>query len=159
MTHSYNAIVRWRRNGAVFTDNLYSRAHDWEFDGGTIVPASSSPSIVRVPMSREEAVDPEEAYVAALSSCHMLFFLSFARKQGFIIDAYVDEALGEMSRDARGKMWVSRVTLHPALTISGEKRPSPTEIDGLHHQAHEECFIANSVKTEIVIAPPAPIFV
>jgi len=152
MSHEYRAVVSWQRNGAVFTDNRYSREHVWRFDGGLEVPASPSPENVRPPYSSEDAVDPEEAFVAALSSCHMLFFLAFAGKAGFVVDSYEDRALGIMEKNARGKLFVSRVTLDPRIEFSGERRPSPEEVAALHHRSHDECFIANSVLTEVVVA-------
>ena len=155
MAHEYSATISWMRDGAVFTDLKFSRAHQWSFDGGVTVPASSAPSSVRVPYSKADAVDPEEALVASLSSCHMLTFLYLAAKQGFVVDSYDDDALGVMSRNERGKFWVSRVTLRPRIAFSGEKRPSQSEIDALHHHAHEECYIANSVLTEVMVEPPA----
>jgi organic hydroperoxide reductase OsmC/OhrA len=151
MAHQYRATVKWKRDGSVFTDQRYSRGHSWSFDGGITVPASSSPLSVRLPYSVAEAVDPEEAFVAALASCHMLTFLYVAAKQGFVVDEYADDAVGEMSKNERGKMWVSKVTLAPAITFTGEKRPSPEQLDELHHLAHEECYIANSVKSEVVV--------
>ena len=151
MAHQYRATVTWTRDGAVFTDQRYSRAHSWGFDGGITVPASSSPLSVRLPYSVAEAVDPEEAFVAALASCHMLTFLYVAAKQGFVVDAYADDAVGEMTKNERGKMWVSKVILAPAITFTGEKRPSPEQLDELHHLAHEECYIANSVKSEVIV--------
>lgn len=152
MAHEYRATVTWKRDGgAVFTDQRYSRGHTWSFDGGITVPGSSSPHSVKLPYSVAEAVDPEEAFVAALSSCHMLTFLYVAAKQGYVIDAYADEAVGVMTRNEHGKMWVSRVTLAPAIIFAGEKRPTPAQFDELHHLAHEECFIANSVKSEVVV--------
>lgn len=155
MAHLHSATVRWERGEQVFTDRRYSRAHVWRFDGGVEVPASSSPSVVRLPLSRADAVDPEEAYIAALSSCHMLFFLDFASRAGFRIDSYEDEALGEMAPNAAGKMLVARIRLRPRVAFSGEKQPTAAEIDALHHQSHDECFLANSVLTEIVIEAPA----
>jgi organic hydroperoxide reductase OsmC/OhrA len=152
MAHEYRAEIVWTRDGAVFTDNRYSRGHVWRFDGGTEVPASSSPLSVRLPLSRADAVDPEEAFVAALSSCHMLFFLSFAAKAGFVVDKYEDAAVGIMSKNEQDKLFVSKVTLSPAVAFSGAKRPSPEELDALHRHAHEECYIANSVRAEIVVA-------
>jgi organic hydroperoxide reductase OsmC/OhrA len=153
MAHEYRATVKWQRTAdAKFTDQRFSRGHSWSFDGGITVPASSSPLSVRLPLSVAEAVDPEEALVAALSSCHMLTFLYVAAKQGFVVDAYADEAIGEMTRNEHGKFWVSRVTLHPAIIFSGEKRPTDAQLDELHHLSHEECYIANSVKTEVVVA-------
>ena len=152
MAHEYRATVTWKRDGgAVFTDQRYSRGHTWSFDGGITVPGSSSPHSVKLPYSVAEAVDPEEAFVAALSSCHMLTFLYVAAKQGYVIDAYADEAVGVMTRNEHGKMWVSWVTLAPAIIFAGEKRPTPAQFDELHHLAHEECFIANSVKSEVVV--------
>ena len=151
MAHQYRATVRWKRDGSAFTDQRYSRGHSWSFDGGITVPASSSPLSVRLPYSVAEAVDPEEAFVAALSSCHMLTFLYVAAKQGFVVNEYADDAVGEMSKNERGKMWVSKVILAPAITFTGEKRPSPEQLDELHHLAHEECYIANSVKSEVVV--------
>ena len=153
MTHKYRATVRWtRQSGEIFTDNRYSRGHVWAFDGGIEVPASSAPSSVPLPFSRPDAVDPEEAFVAALSSCHMLFFLFFAAKRGFTVDRYEDQAVGMMDKNERGKLFVSRVTLNPTIDFSGLKMPSSDEIVELHHRSHEECFIANSVRTEIAVA-------
>jgi organic hydroperoxide reductase OsmC/OhrA len=152
MAHEYRAEIIWTRDGAVFTDNRYSRGHVWRFDGGVEVPASSSPLSVRLPLSRADAVDPEEAFVASLSSCHMLFFLSFAAKADFVVDKYEDAAVGVMSKNEHGKLFVSKVTLSPAITFGGTKRPSPEELDALHHHAHEECYIANSVRAEVVVA-------
>jgi organic hydroperoxide reductase OsmC/OhrA len=152
MAHEYRATVTWKRAAdAKFTDQRYSRGHSWSFDGGITVPGSSSPLSVRLPFSVAEAVDPEEALVAALSSCHMLTFLYVAAKQGFVVDAYTDEAVGEMTKNEAGKFWVSKVTLSPAIIFSGEKRPTTEQLDELHHLAHEECYIANSVKTEVVV--------
>ena len=148
--------VEWERDGARFTDNRYSRRHRWRFDGGLDVPASASPHVVPLPMSVAAAVDPEEAFVASLSSCHMLFFLSFAAKRGFVVDHYRDEAVGTLARDSGGKLAMTRVTLHPAASYGGDKRPSRAEEDALHHAAHEECFIASSVKTEVTCEPARP---
>lgn len=147
----YFATVEWRRNGAVFSDNRYSRAHVWRFDGGVTVPGSSSPHSVRVPYSDPAAVDPEEAFVASVSSCHMLWFLVLAVKAGLVVDSYSDEAVGVMEKNAQGKLAITRITLRPQIAFSGAKMPSPAEIDALHHQAHEECFIANSVRTAITV--------
>lgn len=152
--HEYAAKIEWRRGDAKFSDNRYSRAHSWSFDGGVTVPASSSPQAVRVPFSDPAAVDPEEAFVAAIASCHMLWFLSLAAKRGYVVDAYVDDAVGVMEKNERGKLAVTRATLRPRIDFVGEKRPSAAEISALHHEAHEECFIANSVRTEITVATP-----
>ena len=151
MAHLYRASLSWTRNGAAFTDQRYSRAHSWSFDGGITVPASSSPLSVKLPYSVAEAVDPEEALVAAVASCHLLTFLFVAAKQGYVIDSYADEPVGEMTKNERGKLWVSKVTLKPAIGFSGTKHPTQQQFDELHHLAHEECFIANSVKSEVVV--------
>ncbi len=149
--HKYEAKVTWNRNGAVFTDVKYSRGHEWSFDGGIKVPASASPLAVRAPFSVAEAVDPEEALVAAASSCHMLMFLYLAAKQGFVIESYVDNAYGVMEKNAHGKMAITRITLRPNIVISSELAPSPDELLALHHKAHDECIIANSIKSEVVV--------
>lgn len=149
---SYQATVEWSRKGATFSDNKYSREHTWQFDGGVTVAGSSSAHVVPVPYSNPAAVDPEEALIVALASCHMLSFLYVAAKSGFVVDSYHDNATGKMAKNAAGKFWVSEVTLHPKIEFSGEKIPGESEIEELHHQAHEECFIANSVKTEVRIA-------
>lgn len=150
---SYTATVSWNRDGSAFTDNRFSRRHTWIFDGGIEVPASASPHVVPQPLSVTDAVDPEEAFVAALSSCHMLWFLSMAAKRGFVIDSYRDEASGILSRDAGGKLAMTLVTLRPRVVFSGESRPTPAEHESLHHEAHERCFIANSVKAEVRCEP------
>ena len=152
-SHDHKVQIRWSRGDATFTDNRYSRAHSWLFDGGIEVPASSSPYVVRVPLSVEAAVDPEEAFVAAIASCHMLWFLSIAAGEGFRVDQYLDEALGVMGKNAAGKAAVTRVTLHPRVSFSGTRLPSRAQLDELHHKAHEECFIANSVTTDIRCEP------
>jgi organic hydroperoxide reductase OsmC/OhrA len=149
----YKSVVEWNREGAVFTDNRYSRGHRWSFDGGIEVRASSSPHVVRLPMSVEAAVDPEEALVASLSSCHMLVFLSIAAKRGFIVDRYRDEAVGILAKNDAGKLAITRVTLHPETSFSGERRPDLAELHRMHHESHGECFIASSVKTEVLCEP------
>jgi organic hydroperoxide reductase OsmC/OhrA len=152
MSHHYEARVTWNRQGIEkFTDNRYSRAHEWAFDGGVTVRASSSPSVVPVPLSVADAVDPEEALVASASSCHMLYFLFFAAKRGFVVDRYDDEAFGVLEKNAAGKMFMSRITLRPQVAFSGDKMPSADEMQQMHHSAHEECFIATSLKSEIVV--------
>ena len=151
---TYTAGIRWNRGAAEkFTDNRYSRAHTLTFDGGAVVPASSSPSVVPLPLSDPKGVDPEEAFVASLASCHMLWFLSIAAKHGYTVDAYADDALGVMGKNAAGRLAMTSVTLRPLVTFSGGKLPDRTALDALHHEAHEECFIANSVRSEVVIAP------
>lgn len=150
--HEYSATVAWTRpDGAKFSDNRYSRAHEWRFDGGTVVPASSSPLVVPPPLSSAAAVDPEEAFVAALSACHMLFFLFHAAKQGFVIDRYEDAAVGTMGKNADGRTAMLKVTLRPRIDWAGDRRPSPEQVDAMHHQSHRDCYIANSVTTEITI--------
>jgi organic hydroperoxide reductase OsmC/OhrA len=149
--HRYEARIAWQRGGAVFTDNRYSRGHEWSFDGGVTVPASSSPLTVKAPYSVAQAVDPEEALVAATSSCHMLWFLSLAAQQGFVVERYVDEAFGVMEKNAAGKLAFTRITLRPRIEFGGSKQPSAEDLAELHHAAHEECFIANSLKCEVVI--------
>ena len=147
----HTAEIAWHRHDAVFTDNRYSRLHKWSFDGGAVVPGSSSPHVVRVPLSEPTAVDPEEAYVAALSSCHMLWFLNLAAVEGFVVDSYVDQAEGLMARNEEGKDAMTVVTLKPTVTFSGDKAPTDAALEQLHHAAHESCFLASSVKTQIVV--------
>ncbi len=147
------ATVEWSRGGATFTDNRYSRGHSWAFDGGVRVPASSSPHVVPLPLSVAAAIDPEEAFVASLSSCHMLSFLYVAAKRGFVVDGYRDEAVGVMGKNAQGRTWVTDVTLRPDIAFGGGKQPSRDDLDAMHHEAHEVCFIANSVRTEVRVEP------
>lgn len=149
----FEAQVAWQRAGQDFLDGRYSRAHDWRFDGGLQVPASSSPLSVPLPMSDPAAVDPEEALVAAAASCHMLFFLSLAAQRGFTVDSYVDRAIGYLGEDGDGRMAMTRIELRPAIAFAGERRPSRAELDALHHAAHARCYIANSLKTAIVLIP------
>jgi organic hydroperoxide reductase OsmC/OhrA len=150
---SYTVTIRWLRGDQQFTDDRYSRAHAWVFDGGVEVPASSSPHVVPLPYSQASAVDPEEAFVASLSSCHMLWFLSIAAKRGFCIDSYVDDAVGDMGKDASGKLAMTRVMLRPKVLFAGNRLPTKGDIESMHHQAHAECFIANSVKTDVQCEP------
>ncbi|HLK81174.1 MAG TPA: OsmC family protein [Xanthobacteraceae bacterium] len=145
----FDATIEWTRpDGAAFVDGRYSRAHVWRFDGGAEVAASSSPHSVPLPLSVAENVDPEEALVAALSSCHMLFFLSLAAKRGFVVDRYQDAARGTMTRNARGRMAMTRVILNPRVEYAGSRPDRATE-EELHHQAHDLCYIANSVTAEV----------
>ena len=148
---SYTASLIWTRDAAAFTDGQYSRAHEIAFDGGVTMPASSSPHVVKLPLSREDAVDPEEMLVASLSSCHMLFFLDFSRRAGFVIDAYSDQAEGVMGKDERGRIAMTQVKLNPIVIWAGEKQPAPEEVRELHHKAHEACFIANSFRGDVAI--------
>ena len=149
---TYTATIHWSRSGeGNFAKGQYSRAHEWAFDGGHVMKASASPHVVPAPWSDPEGVDPEEAFVASLSSCHMLFFLDFARRGGWVIDDYVDEAEGLMEKGADGKIAITRVTLKPRIAWQDEG-PDPAALADLHHRAHEACFIANSVKSEVVVA-------
>ncbi len=147
---SYFAKVKWKSDGGDFVGRKYSRKHEWIFDGGFTVSASPSPHVVPAPYSDESAVDPEEAFVAAISSCHMLFFLDYASRAKINVSSYVDEAVGVMERNSEGKIVMTKVTLNPKVEyLNGE--PSEERVKDLHHRAHESCFIANSVKTEIEI--------
>jgi organic hydroperoxide reductase OsmC/OhrA len=151
----HHASVVWERaEGAAFKDNRYSRAHRWEFDGGAVVPASSSPAVVPLPLSDPAGVDPEEAFVASLSSCHMLWALFFAAKGGFVVDSYRDAAEGHMEKTADGSMWMASVVLRPEIRFSGAA-PDAVTLAAMHDKAHHACFIANSVKTAVTIEAPA----
>jgi len=152
MAH-YTAQIRWQRDGQDFLGNRYSRRHQIRFDGGVEFAGSSSPHSVPLPMSDPAAVDPEEAFVASISSCHMLWFLSIAARRGFCVDSYIDQAEGVMARNAAGKMAMTEVTLRPEVLFSGDKVPTREQVDQLHHKAHEECYIANSVTTRINCLP------
>jgi organic hydroperoxide reductase OsmC/OhrA len=148
---TYTATIRWSRDGAEgFAKGQFSRAHTWTFDGGAVVSASASPHIVPAPWSDAAGVDPEEAFIVSLASCHMLFFVDLARRAGFVVDDYVDEAQGVLDERADGRMWMSRVTLHPRVTWGGNP-PDEAALADLHHKAHEACFIANSVTTEVTV--------
>lgn len=149
----YKALIKWQRTSPDFLRGKYSREHTWTFDGGVTVAASSSPHVVPTPWSNPACVDPEEAFVASISSCHMLTFLYLAAKQGFQIDGYEDEAIGAVTKNEKGVPWVSRVTLNPKIAYTGDKLPTAAEQEHLHHLSHEQCFIANSVKTEIAVKP------
>jgi organic hydroperoxide reductase OsmC/OhrA len=143
------ATVHWRRGTATFAHGKYSRAHTWHFDGGVNFPASASPDVVPAPWSDPNAVDPEEAYVAALSSCHMLWFLSLAAAKGFIVDSYEDEAIGHMREITPGRPVVAEVVLRPYIVFDPQHAANKQQVEALHHEAHERCFLANSVKTKI----------
>jgi len=149
----HRAVIRWQNTSPEFKQGRFSREHTWTFDGGLTVPASSSPAAVPGPYSNPAHVDPEEAFVAAISSCHMLTYLFLASRQGFQVDSYDDEAVGVMTKNERGVPWVSSVTLRPKISYSGEKFPSPAEAEQLHHAAHDQCFIANSIRTEVTVRP------
>ena len=147
----HTAMIRWERKEEGFLSGKYSREHTWIFDGGAVVAASAAPTNVPAPFSNPANVDPEEAFVAAISSCHMLWFLYLASREGFQLDRYEDPAIGRMTPNEKGVKWVSQVVLRPRIDWSGAKRPSAMDVERLHHQAHEQCFIANSVKTEILV--------
>ena len=148
----YNVKILWqKKSNEIFIDKKYSRAHKWIFDCGIEIRASSSPHIVPVPLSDESAIDPEEAFLAAISCCHMLSFLPIAASKKYIVESYEDSAEGILSKNGRGKMAMTEVNLKPKIIFSGDKIPSQTQIDEFHHLAHEECFIASSVKTKINI--------
>jgi organic hydroperoxide reductase OsmC/OhrA len=148
---SHKATIHWKNTSDQFLKGKYSREHTWTFDGGAVIPASPSPSVVPTPYSNPANVDPEEAFVASLSSCHMLTFLYLAGRKGFLVDSYDDEAVGLLEKNERNVPWVSTVTLNPRIVYGGDKRPTTEEEESLHHDAHEQCFIANSVKTHIIV--------
>jgi organic hydroperoxide reductase OsmC/OhrA len=153
---TYSAETIWSRGETSredFVAQRYSRRHMLRFDGGVDVPGSSSPSVVPLPYSDTRAVDPEEAFVSSLSSCHMLWFLALAAARRFCVDGYADAATGVMKKNEAGRVAITLVTLHPKVEFSGEHVPTPAEIEQLHHDAHEACFIANSVKTEVRCEP------
>jgi organic hydroperoxide reductase OsmC/OhrA len=149
----HGARIEWQRGDAAFTDQRYSRQHRWHFDGGATVLASSSPAVVPLPMSDPAGVDPEEAFVAALSSCHMLWFLSLAAADGWLVETYEDAAEGRMGRDEAGRVVMRQVTLRPRVRFGGARRPTPAERDALHHRAHEACFLAHSVRCPVGCEP------
>ena len=145
----HRASIAWKRTSEDFGYDTYNREHVWTFEGGTRVEASSAPDFLGDPA----AVDPEEALVASLSSCHMLTFLALCARKRYVVDAYADEAVGFMEKNDAGKLWVSRVVLRPKIAFSGERVPSAEQIDALHERAHHECFIANSVRTDVRVEP------
>jgi organic hydroperoxide reductase OsmC/OhrA len=151
------ATIHWKRTSPDFLKGKYSREHTWEFDGGLTVQASPSPSVVPMPFSNPAFVDPEEAFVASVSSCHMLTFLFIAGKKGFVVDGYRDESVGIMEKNEKGVPWVAAVILRPKIVFSGEKLPAQEELGQLHHMAHEQCFIANSIKSKVTVELPASI--
>ena len=146
------ATISWKRTSPDFLKGKYSREHTWTFDGGVTVAASSSPAVVPVPYSNPAHVDPEEAFVASVSSCHMLTYIYLASKQGYQVDSYHDEAVGAMTKNEQGVPWVSSIILNPKIACSGDKVPAPEDEERLHHLAHEQCFISNSIKTKVTVA-------
>jgi organic hydroperoxide reductase OsmC/OhrA len=149
----HTAELVWIREDQRFLDNRYSRRHIARFDGGEQLPMSSSPDVVPVPMSDASAVDPEEAFVASLASCHMLWFLNLAARQGFRVDSYRDTATGTMGRDDRGRTVMREVLLRPRVDFSGDTVPTHEQIEQLHHQAHDTCYLANSVRCQVRCEP------
>lgn len=147
----HKARIEWKLRGEDFAKGRYSREHTWSFDGGLTIPASPSPSVVKPPFSNPASVDPEEAFVASISSCHMLTFLYLASRAGFVVQSYEDDAIGRMTKNERGAPWVSRVELNPIVVYAGEP-PSPEKERELHHEAHLQCFISNSIKTTVSVA-------
>ena len=150
----HTATIRWKLESGDFTKGKYSRHHEWHFDGGHVVPASPAPAVVPPPLSDPADVDPEEAYVASLSSCHMLTFLYLVGRAGFAVDAYEDHAVGTMAKGENGVPWVAKVVLRPQVAYAEGKAPTTEEEAKLHHDAHVQCFIANSVKTDVVVESP-----
>ena len=153
---TYSALITWQRDGQAFSDKRYRRHHQWACDGGAVVAASSSPQVVPLPMSDAAAVDPEEAFVASLSSCHLLWFLDIACRAGWLVDSYVDAASGVLAKGADGRLMMTAVTLRPDVRFAGPRQPDAAEIQRLHHAAHGACFIANSVRSEVRCEPVLP---
>ncbi len=151
--HAHGAHIHWQRGSQRFIDQRYSRRHTWRFDGGALVTASSSPSVVPLPYSDPAGIDPEEAFVAALSSCHMLWFLSLAAAGGWVVDDYDDPAEGLMGPDAQGRTVMQAVTLRPRTRFAGERQPTQAELEALHHRAHDVCFLAQSVRCDVRCVP------
>jgi organic hydroperoxide reductase OsmC/OhrA len=148
---TYTAKIVWKGGSSeAFAHNQYSRAHQWSFDGGTTVPASSSVHSVKLPYSVEKAVDPEEALVAAASSCHMLSFLWVVSNKGFVVESYEDNAVGEMAKNENGSKWISKITLDPQI-VWRDRKPTPEEMAEMHHTAHEQCYLANSIKSQVIV--------
>ncbi|MBD2093508.1 OsmC family protein [Microcoleus sp. FACHB-1515] len=145
------ATVQWQRNGATFTDHQYSREHVWQFDGGMEIAASASPQNVREPYANPACVDPEEAFVASLSSCHMLWFLAIAAKQKFVVERYLDRAIGILEKDEAGNLAITQVRLRPEILFAGDDQPTDQQVEAMHEAAHDRCFLANSVKTQILV--------
>ena len=151
----HKAKIEWKGGTPDFRLGKYTREHSWSFDGGLTVPASAAPNVVPAPYSNPANIDPEEAFVASIASCHMLTFLFAAQRKGFQVERYDDEAVGVLAKNERGVPWVSTVTLHPRIVYGGDRRPTPADEARMHHTAHENCFIANSVKTSVTVAPAA----
>jgi len=153
---SYTTEVLWERGDQVFVDRRYRRRHELRFDGGGVVAGSSSPHVVPLPYSDPAAVDPEELFVASLASCHMLWFLGIAARENYRVDCYRDTATGVMTKNPAGKLYMAIVTLRPDASFSGDRRPARITLEAMHHEAHAECFIANSVRTDVRCEPVWP---
>ena len=151
----HDAVIEWSMGEGDFVAGRYSRAHTLSFDGGAVVSASASPSVVRTPWSDPAGVDPEEMLVAAISSCHMLWFLDVAHHAGFAVAHYRDEAQGVMGKDAEGRVYMARTIVRPAVQFTGAG-PDAATLKALHHKAHAQCFIANSVRGEVIVEPAQP---
>ena len=149
----HTATVTWQRGDQPFTDKRYSRVHEWRFDGGATVRASSSPHVVRVPMSDPTAVDPEEAFVASLASCHMLWFLGIAAERGVVVDAYDDEAEGVIEPTGDGRHTMTKILLRPRVSLGAESAGRAGELDAIHHEAHRQCFLASALRAELRVEP------
>lgn len=147
----HKATIRWQSESTDFLKGKYSREHTWAFDGGMTIPASPAPSVVPVPFSNPAHVDPEEAFVASVASCHMLTFLHLASRKGFVVTSYLDDAIGTMTKNEQGSYWISAIRLRPKISYGGGKSPSSQEEQELHHHAHAQCFIANSIRTTVTV--------
>lgn len=149
---SHHATIEWSRTGEDFTYDAYTREHRWRFGGGSSIRASAAPDY----KGDASLVNPEEAFVGALSSCHMLTFLALCAKKKFVVDRYTDEAVGELGKLPNGRLAVTKVTLRPKVVFAGEA-PAPEALHDLHEKAHHHCFIANSVTTEVSVEEAAPV--
>jgi organic hydroperoxide reductase OsmC/OhrA len=150
------ATIQWQRDRATFTDHQYNREHTWQFDGGLEIAASASPHNVREPYANPACVDPEEAFVASLSSCHMLWFLAIAAKQKFVVESYIDQAVGVLEKNEEGNLAITQVRLRPQIIFTGDNQPTDQQVQEMHEAAHHHCFLANSVKTQILVEAIAP---
>jgi organic hydroperoxide reductase OsmC/OhrA len=146
---THTASITWSRGDAIYSDGKYPRAHAISFDGGASLLGSPAPEIVRPPLSDPAGVDPEEMLVASAASCHMLFFLDFARKAGHVVDSYADAPVGRMDEDDRGRVAIVEIVLRPVISFSGDNIPDAAGIALMHHKAHEACFVANSLRCDV----------
>ncbi|MEE2640215.1 MAG: OsmC family protein [Planctomycetota bacterium] len=152
----HQARITWALGQHDFLNNQYSREHTWSFDDGLVIPASSSPGVVPLPWSAENAIDPEEALVASASSCHMLWFLDLARQDNRVVEYYSDQASGRLGKDSSGRIAITSITLRPEIRFSANQAPSAEELAELHSEAHRRCFIANTLKCPVHVEPPCP---